>query len=168
MNFSETSIRIQTFSLKKNAFESVICKQMTNLSQPQFNSSRPGQNGCHFGRWQFQMHFPQWKLQSSNSNFTDICSQGCNCQWASVSSGNGLSPLQCQAVIWTNADPIHWRIYAALGGDELRHWGQDTMATTLPRTVFNAVYFFKIKITFWFYLLISVPEGVYEHDSISI
>ena len=22
------------------------------------------------------------------------------------------------AIIWTNADPIHWRIYAALGGDE--------------------------------------------------
>ena len=25
-----------------------------------------------------------------------------------------------QAIIWTNADPIHWRIYAALGGDELK------------------------------------------------
>ena len=24
-----------------------------------------------------------------------------------------------QAIIWTNADPIHWRIYAAQGGDEL-------------------------------------------------
>ena len=24
-----------------------------------------------------------------------------------------------QAIIWTNADPVHWRIYAALGGDEL-------------------------------------------------
>ena len=24
-----------------------------------------------------------------------------------------------QAIIWTNADPIHWRIYAALGGDVL-------------------------------------------------
>ena len=24
-----------------------------------------------------------------------------------------------QAIIWTNADPIHWRIYAALEGDEL-------------------------------------------------
>ena len=27
---------------------------------------------------------------------------------------------QAQAVIWTNADPIHWRIYAALGGNGLR------------------------------------------------
>ena len=25
-----------------------------------------------------------------------------------------------QAIIWTDADPIHWRIYAALGGDELK------------------------------------------------
>ena len=24
-----------------------------------------------------------------------------------------------QTIIWTNADPIHWRIYAALGGDDL-------------------------------------------------
>ena len=23
-----------------------------------------------------------------------------------------------QAIIWTNADPIHWRIYEALSGDE--------------------------------------------------
>ena len=28
---------------------------------------------------------------------------------------NGLD----KAIIWTNAAPIHWRIYAALGGDEL-------------------------------------------------
>ena len=24
-----------------------------------------------------------------------------------------------QAITWTNAGPVHWRIYAALGGDEL-------------------------------------------------
>ena len=27
---------------------------------------------------------------------------------------NGLAPIRRQAIIWTNADPIHWRIYAAL------------------------------------------------------
>ena len=28
--------------------------------------------------------------------------------------------IRRQAIIWTNADPIHWRVYAALGGgDEL-------------------------------------------------
>ena len=32
---------------------------------------------------------------------------------------NGLVPNRRQAIIWSNADPIHWGIYAALGGDEL-------------------------------------------------
>ena len=26
-----------------------------------------------------------------------------------------------QAIIWTHADQIHWRINAALGGDEFKH-----------------------------------------------
>ena len=32
---------------------------------------------------------------------------------------NGLAPNRRQAIIWTNADPIKWHIYAALGWDEL-------------------------------------------------
>ena len=36
---------------------------------------------------------------------------------------NGLVPFRRQAIIWTNAEPIHWRIYAALGGDELNYDG---------------------------------------------
>ena len=28
--------------------------------------------------------------------------------------------------MWTNADPIHWRIYVALGGDELNRSLQKT------------------------------------------
>ena len=32
---------------------------------------------------------------------------------------NGLAPNRRQAIFWTNADLIHGRIYAALGGDEL-------------------------------------------------
>ena len=37
----------------------------------------------------------------------------------SIGLDDGLAPNRRQAFIWTNADPIHWRIYAALGGDEL-------------------------------------------------
>ena len=37
----------------------------------------------------------------------------------SIGSGNGLAPNKRQAITWTNADLIHWRIYAALGEDEL-------------------------------------------------
>ena len=34
-------------------------------------------------------------------------------------SGNGLALNRRQAIIWTDACLTHWRIYAALGGDEL-------------------------------------------------
>ena len=30
----------------------------------------------------------------------------------------GLSPVRHQAITWTNADPVHRRIYAALEGEE--------------------------------------------------
>ena len=36
-----------------------------------------------------------------------------------ICSDNGLVPKRWQAIIWTNVDPIHWRIYAVLGRDEL-------------------------------------------------
>ena len=29
--------------------------------------------------------------------------------------------VRWQAIIWTNDDPVHWCIYAALGGDELKN-----------------------------------------------
>ena len=35
-------------------------------------------------------------------------------------------PKRRQAIVWTNADPIYWRIYATLGGDVLTHWGRVT------------------------------------------
>ena len=35
----------------------------------------------------------------------------------SIGLVNGLAPNMRQAIILTNADPIHGRIYAELGGD---------------------------------------------------
>ena len=35
--------------------------------------------------------------------------------YSSIGSDNGLVPNRRQAIIWINADQIHWRIYAALG-----------------------------------------------------
>ena len=32
---------------------------------------------------------------------------------------NGLAPNTRQTIIWTSAYPLHWRIFTALGGDEL-------------------------------------------------
>ena len=40
-------------------------------------------------------------------------------QLTSIGLDNGLVPNRRQAIIWTSADTIHWRMYAALGGDEL-------------------------------------------------
>ena len=40
----------------------------------------------------------------------------------SIRLDNGLAPNSPQAIILTNADPIHWRIYAALGRNEFMQW----------------------------------------------
>ena len=37
-----------------------------------------------------------------------------------IGAGNELALNRRQAIIWTNADPVCQRIYAALGGDELK------------------------------------------------
>ena len=55
-----------------------------------------------------------------NFNFTEDCSSGTNWQWPSIGWDNGLAPKSRQAIIWTNANPIHWRIHAALEGDEFK------------------------------------------------
>ena len=41
--------------------------------------------------------------------------RGSKWQWPSTGIDNGLAPNRRQAIIWTNADPIHGRIYVARG-----------------------------------------------------
>ena len=52
------------------------------------------------------------------SNFTEICSQESDWHYASIGSGNTVLNRR-QFITWTNDDPVHRRIYAALGEDEL-------------------------------------------------
>ena len=59
------------------------------------------------------------KVLYFDKNFNEVCSQGSNWQYHSIGLDNGLARNRRQAIIWTNADPIHGRIYAALGGDKL-------------------------------------------------
>ena len=40
-------------------------------------------------------------------------------QQSSTGLDNGLTPNRRQAIIWTNADPTHWLINMALGGNDL-------------------------------------------------
>ena len=79
----------------------------------------PGQNGRHFANDIFKCIFVNEFFFYFDKNFTDVCSQGSNWQSSSIGLDNGLAPNRRQAIIWTNADPINWRIYATLGGDEL-------------------------------------------------
>ena len=39
-------------------------------------------------------------------------------------------PDRRQAITWTNVDPIYWRIYASLGGDELNKLDHSLTITT--------------------------------------
>ena len=36
----------------------------------------------------------------------------------SIGSGNGLAPIRCQAIIWTNGSLVCWCIYALLSLNE--------------------------------------------------
>ena len=65
------------------------------------------------------MHFLEWKCWNFNSDFIDIYSWGSIWQYVSNGLGNALVSNRQQAIIWTDADPVKWRIYAAIGEDEL-------------------------------------------------
>ena len=77
------------------------------------NSSPPGQNDRHCA--DNVLKCISW-MKIYELWFTEICSQGPNLQETCIGPDNALAPNRRQAIIWTNADPIHWRIYAALGG----------------------------------------------------
>ena len=94
-------------------------KNVSYFAQASVNSSSLGQSGCHSHRSHFQTHFREWNILYFNKKFTEVCSYGSNWQWPIVGLDNGSAPNRRQAIIWTNADPIHWRTYAELWGEEL-------------------------------------------------
>ena len=49
-----------------------------------------------------------------------------------------MAPKRRQAIIWTNADPIHWRIYVALSG-EMNSKPADGLVPCLVRTPTEAM-----------------------------
>ena len=62
------------------------------------------------------MRFLEWILFYFGSNFTEICSQRSNQQFASIGSDNGLAPNRRQAIIWTNDGLVYWRICVTWSG----------------------------------------------------
>ena len=82
----------------------------------------PGQHGRHFAYNIFRCIFVNEKSYILIKISLKFFPKFPNWQWPSISLDNGLAPNRRQAIIWTNANPIHWSIYAALGGDELSDW----------------------------------------------
>ena len=88
------------------------------VEQVFINSFPPGQNGCHFGRWHFQMNFLEWNdgIQIKISlKFVTRSPIDNEPAWFQVMAWGrtGDKPLP---------EPVHWCIYVALGGDELQRY----------------------------------------------
>ena len=72
---------------------------------------------------------------------------------------HGLVPNRQQAIIWTNADMIYWRIYVALGGDELSKFTAAHLKIGHCR--FHSIFQFKYRIlTSWRGTSIIGPESM--------
>ena len=72
---------------------------------------------------------------------------GSNWQWPSIGLDDGLAPYRRQAIICTNADQTHLRIYAALGGGGLIAFLCGRCICTWARKVnFHYVYILYIYI----------------------
>ena len=85
---------------------------------PKYSAARFAYNACHTsGEWKIFVFFNPHKFYFISIRH-HIAWQG-----PSIGLDNGLAPNRRQAIIWTNADPIHWRIYAAPWWDEsqVRH-----------------------------------------------
>ena len=72
-----------------------------------------------FRRPYFQMHFRKWFTYVFWLKFQWILFLRSNWQLPSIGLDNGLAPNRRQAIIWIDANPIRWRIYAVAGGNEL-------------------------------------------------
>ena len=84
-----------------------------------FDSSLPVQKDRHFADDHSKRIFMNEKSFYIDSNFTEIYSQGSNWQFCSIGLSNGLAPNRRHAITRTNANPVHRRIYAVIGGDEI-------------------------------------------------
>ena len=75
-----------------------------------------------FCRRYFQTHFHEGEVYF-NSSFTELCSM------CPIDNKSALVQVMTwrRVITWTNDDPVHQRMYAALGGGELR---QDVIMMT--------------------------------------
>ena len=101
---------ISSFFHWGNPLDQRSAKELQGLCSPP-----PVQNGRNFGRRYFQMHFLWMKIMKFWFKF----------HWNLFPIDNKSVLVQVMAwriwrqaaITWTNDGPVHWRIYAALGGD---------------------------------------------------
>ena len=61
------------------------------------------------------MHFREWNALYIDLNVAERFSYRYTGQKLSIGLDNGLAPIMWQAIIWTNADLIHWHICGTRG-----------------------------------------------------
>ena len=118
INLREISQSAQ-FTILHNEFQNHTFKvTVTTFKDQWVNSSHPKQNGRHFADDMFLRIFLNENIWIKKK-IIEIHSLGSNWQCISIVSDNGFARSRWQAIIWTNAYPVHRRIYAVLGGNEL-------------------------------------------------
>ena len=97
------------------------------MTSSHFNASHwPSVRGTHrFFQWLLYDSFHmsksvKWVISSPLGQNCSHLQTTSNWQLIKIGSGNGLSFVRRQAITWTNIDPVYRRVYAALGGDELK------------------------------------------------
>ena len=75
-------------------------------------------NGAQYADEDFECIFVSGSLLFY-LNFIEVCFPRCSWWQFCIDSGNGLAPNRRQAITCTIADPVHWRIQAPTGRDEL-------------------------------------------------
>ena len=141
-----------------------MCSLISHISQI-FNILRSRQNGRPFADDIFK-YFLKWKPFNFEQNFIEIFSLQSNRQYLSIGSVNGLAPNRRQAIIWSNDDPVHRRIYASPGVNELTHWGRDKM-DAISQTTFSSAFswmkMFEFRLKFHWSLFLRVQLTIIQH-----
>ena len=97
----------------------VMIHQMNVSHINGLNSSPPGKNGHHFTDNIVRYIFVNEKFCILIKISLKFVAEGPVDNNPSLVKIMACCPKSRQAIIWTNADPICWCIYVALGGDEL-------------------------------------------------
>ena len=144
---------------------SILCHHMASIG-PNELTHPLGQNGRHFADNIFRCIFVNEKIYILTKISLKFVPKGPLDNKPSIGLDNGLAPNKRQAIIWTNAELIHWHIYGTQGGDELTHWGRDKM-DAISQTIFSRAFSwmktFEFRSIFHWSLFWRVQLTIFQH-----